>query len=170
MIRKGRIIGLFREPGSGLAMLALNDDLRGKVLIPCEGNPTARAFDEAFGPGFIVDGVSTDNSVIQGEEIYYTLDQVGVMETFTIADRAPVEMVEEYEAEKRERPEPRKSGHIGFVEPDDPRILKGPKYGGRGTCTNLGILPPDDPVYTRGPIVSGREIGKPPKLKPSESN
>lgn len=160
MIRKGRIIGMFvAKKGSGIAMIAIDDEKWGKILVPCEGNPTARAFDEAFGPGFIVDGISTDNSVIQGEEIYYTLDQVGVMETFTVAERAPVEMIEEYEAEKRKRPAPKKSGHIGFVEPDDPRIPKG-MYGKRGTCTNLGILPPDDPVYTRGPIVAGREILK----------
>lgn len=143
MIRKGRIIGLFREPGSGLAMLAIDDERRGKVLIPCEGNPTARAFDEAFGPGFIVGGHSTDNSVIQGEEIYYTLDSVGVMETFTIAERAPIEMVEEYESQSS------------------------PK---KGTHTRGGFLPGDHPLYGSGPIVSGRPTLRPPKLKPSEFN
>lgn len=130
MIRKARIIGLFRERGSVLAMLALDDDLRGKVLIPCEGNPISRALDEAFGPGFI-NGVSTDNSVIQGEEIYYRLDSIGILEEFTIADRAPVEMIEEYEAAVKKESAPRKSGHVGFVEPDDPRILKGPIVAGR---------------------------------------
>jgi len=140
MIYKGRIIGLFREKGSGLGMVAIDDEKRGKILVPCERNPTARAFDEAFG-GFIINGITTDNSVIFGESVYFTVDDVGVLESFTPEDRAPVEMVEQYEAEKRKR--------------------STPQYGGRGTCTNLGILPPDDRVYTRGPIVAGREIGKP---------
>jgi hypothetical protein len=161
---------LFREKGSGLGMLAIDDDRRGKVLIPCEGNPTARAFDEAFGPGFIVNGVSTDNSVIQGEKIYYTLDLVGVMETFTIAERAPIEMSEEYEAEKKKEPAPRKSGHVGFVEQDDPRILKWPEQGGPGTHTRRGFLPPDHPLYGAGPIVAGRPLLPPPKRKHSENN
>jgi len=164
-IFKGRIIGIFKEQGSGLAMLAIDDDRRGKRLIPCEANPTARAFDEAFG-GFIVGGHSTRNDAITGESIYYTVDSVGLLETFTPEGRAPIEMVDEYE--RTTAKEPRQAGHIGFVEPDDPRIPKAPE-GGMGTCTFHGFLPDDHWLYGAGPIVSGRPLSQPHrKMTPEE--
>lgn len=167
MIRKGRIIGIFKERGSGLAMLAIEDDRRGKRLIPCDGNPTARAFDEAFG-GFIVGGHSTRNDAIVGESIYYTVDSIGLLETFTPVDRAPQEMIAEYE--RTTAKEPRQAGHIGFVKPDDPRIPKGIEPDKRGTSAFQGFLPPDHPIFGLGPIVGGRSILQPPKREPRENN
>jgi hypothetical protein len=42
-IHKGSIIAMYREKRSEFSLFSIEDDLRGKVLTPCEGSPTARA-------------------------------------------------------------------------------------------------------------------------------
>jgi hypothetical protein len=158
-LHKGTIIGLYREKGSMLAMLAIEDDRQGKVLIPCYGTPAAKSFHEAFG-GVLVGG-RFKNDAIAGELIFYRVNELGILSEFCPVDeKAPTELIEEYEAEKK-KPSPRKAGHIGFVEPDDPRIQKGPEPSKRGTHTRRGFLPPDHWLFGAGPIVAGREILKP---------
>jgi len=97
LLHKGTIIAMYREKGGGISLLAIEDDLRGKVLIPCEGTPSARAFDAAFG-GVIVAG-RFSNDGIKGERIYYSVDTLGVLEGFTVTDVAPQALVQEYEAQ-----------------------------------------------------------------------
>jgi hypothetical protein len=41
-IHKGSIIAMYREKGSVISLFSIEDDLRGKVLTPCDGSPTAR--------------------------------------------------------------------------------------------------------------------------------
>jgi len=41
MANRGTIVGLFKESGgSGIALLGIGDDVKGKTLISCDGNPT----------------------------------------------------------------------------------------------------------------------------------
>jgi hypothetical protein len=144
MIYRGTIIGLFREKGgSGLGMLGILDDVRGRVLIPCDGNPTCRMLDSVY-PGTLKDG-TFHNSGIEGERIYYTVDDVGVLAAFAPEDRAPEEIIARYE--KQTAPSPK-----------------------QGTHTRGGFLPQDHPLFGVGPVVSGRPILPPPKRKPSEFN
>lgn len=168
-LHKGTIVGLFRESGgSGIALLGIEDDEKGKVLIPCDGNPACRAFDAAF-PGTLIGG-RFNNDGIAGERIYYTVNELGVLEAFVPVEDATPELVEEYEEEAKKNLAPRKSGHIGFVEPDDPQILKGSQPSKPGTHTRGGFLPPDHLIFSGGPIVSGRPILAPGKKPPNDFN
>ena len=163
-LHKGTIIGLYRARGSGTSLLAIEDDRRGKILVPCYGTPTAKSFHEAFG-GVLVGG-RFNNDAIVGEPIYFRVDELGLLCEFCpVGDKAPPELVEEY-AKAAER-EPAKAGDIGFVEPDDPRIQKD-QFGGPGTYTRGGFLPDDHWLYGAGPIVAGRVILEPPKKKTPE--
>ena len=87
------------------------------------------------------------------------MNELGLLSEFCHVDeKAPPELAEEY-ARAAEK-EPTKAGDIGFVEPDDPRILKEPSKP--GTHTRGGFLPEDHWLYGAGPIVAGRAILKPP--------
>jgi len=123
MIYRGRIIGLFREKGgSGIALLGVEDDVKGRMLIPCDGNPTCRAFNVVF-PGTLREG-TFHNSAIEGERIYFTLDDVGVLAAFAPEDRAPEEIIAKYE---------KQGTHTrgGFLPPDHPLFSSGPIVAGR---------------------------------------
>jgi hypothetical protein len=104
LLHKGTIIAMYRERVSRTSLLAIEDDLQGKVLNPCEGTPIARAFDAVFG-GVIVGG-RFSNDGIKGERIYYSVDTRGVLEGFNAVDEAPQALVQEYEA-KYEVPQKR---------------------------------------------------------------
>jgi hypothetical protein len=177
MIYRGTIIGLFQvKGGSGLGMLGIQDDVRGRVLIPCDGNPTVRVFNEAF-PGTLRDG-RFHNDAITGERIYYGLDDLGLLKSFSPEDRASVEMVAQYE--RQSAPPPKKVRFIneGLCKPDDPiystgpivagrRILDPPKKDGTGKVIVGGLLPPDHPIFGRGPMIFGRP--DPPKKKSTDN-
>ena len=90
-IHKGTIIAMYREKGSGISLLAIEDDLRGKILIPCEGSPTARAFDAAFGGVMI--GSRFNNDGIVGERIAYRVDALGVLSEFAPIVDADAEVI-----------------------------------------------------------------------------
>jgi hypothetical protein len=166
MIYRGTIVGLFRESGgSGIALLGVEDDVKGRMLIPCDGNPTCRAFNVVF-PGTLRDG-TFHNSAIEGERIYFTLDDVGVLAAFAPEDRAPEEIIAQYEKQSA----PSKMGTStfhGFLPPGHPLFGAGPVVAGRplsgkGSHTRGGFAPPDHPLYSAGPIVSGRPLSPPPK-------
>jgi len=115
--------------------------LKGRVLIPCDGNPTCRMLNVVF-PGTLRDGTFYNDAIV-GERILYELDSLGVLLAFAPLDRAPLEKIAEY-AKSSPRKKP-------------------------GRVTDLGFLPPDDPIYSIGPVVNGREIGKPyRKMTPEE--
>jgi len=143
MIYRGTIVGLFKvKDGSGLGMLGIEDDRRGRVLIPCEGSATCRMLDTVY-PGTVKDG-TFHNDAIEGERIYYELDSLGVLLAFAPVDRAPESVIAEY----AQSAPPKKGRH-----------------------TNYGLAKPDDPIYSVGPIVGGRPIvAGPPERKPSENN
>lgn len=133
---KGIIVGLFTGKDTGLAMLGILDEKKGRTLIPCDGDRVCRAFDAAFG-GVILQG-KFHNDRIAGEPIYYLINEIGFLDSFTPVEIAPPELVAEHEGRTPEK---------------------------KGGCTVIGYLPPDDPVYTRGPIVVGRRIFEPPLKK-----
>lgn len=123
-LHKGTIVGLFAERGSGIALLGIEDDRRGKVLIPCDGNPICRAFDAAFG-GVLIGG-QFHNDRIAGEPIYYCLDEHGALEAFIPCGDAPPEMVEEYEKAQKTGTTVR-----GYAPKDHPIFSRGPIIAGR---------------------------------------
>lgn len=179
MIYRGTIVGLFGKKGSGLAMLGIEDDLKGRVLIPCDGNPTCRMLNVVF-PGTLRDGTFYNDAIV-GERIYYELDSLGVLLAFAPLDRAPLEKIAEYEKQSSQS---KKGTHTrgGFLPEDHWLYSSGPIVSGRPIVPppkdppsgaerviDHGLLPPDDPIYSVGPIVNGREIGKPyRKMTPEE--
>jgi len=85
-IHKGKIIAFHGTWMSGLATLVIEDYDRGVVEVPCENAPTVRALDSAFG-GVISGGHTVNNKAIQGKEIYYATDEIGILAGFTPVDK-----------------------------------------------------------------------------------
>jgi hypothetical protein len=154
-LHRGTIIGMFRERGSGISLLAVEDDRRGKVLVPCEGTPTARAFDDAFG-GVIVGG-RFNNDGISDERIYYRCDDLGVLAEFSPVDDAPPEMVEQYDSAKKTESTPNPT------KPEEP-----PKANGLRGVRMLGFLPPEDPIFSGGAMIFGKPHRLPKKKTPEK--
>lgn len=82
---RGTILGFSGSWQSGIAQLAIGRSENGRDVIehqiPCENGPTARALIAAFecaGPGH-----SVDNQKLYGRRIAYTLDECGLLATFT---------------------------------------------------------------------------------------
>lgn len=75
-MERGTIVELRGSWGSGIATLVLDTD-KGRVYVPCDNGITVRALNAAF-PGFITDGHCVDNSVIEGQEIAYATDDLGL--------------------------------------------------------------------------------------------
>lgn len=69
---RGKIKWFYGTWGSGLGTLVVETE-GGIDRIPCDNGPTVRALDAMF-PGFIAEGHTVDNSVIEGQEIEYETD------------------------------------------------------------------------------------------------
>jgi len=141
MIYKGTIRRLIATRESGLAILVIDDERKGRVSISCENAPTVRALDACFG-SVIGEGHTYNHEAIAGKAIYYGVTEYGLLLAFAPVEGASPDLVAEYEAAAMEKP----------------------------GCTFRGFLPPDDPIYSGGPIVAGREIGKPKSRRFSENN
>lgn len=74
---KGKIVGFYGSWGSGLAQLQIDTE-DGLKSIPCENAATVRALNALF-PGFITDGHSIDNRIIEGQEITYEMGDMGLV-------------------------------------------------------------------------------------------
>jgi hypothetical protein len=100
MIRKGVIRSLRCSWGSGLAELIIDEvAVSGetkRVGIYCENAPTVQALEGCFG-GVIGQANSVNQAAIAGKEIFFSTDDLGVLEGFTSTDDAPPEMARIYE-------------------------------------------------------------------------
>ena len=69
--------------GSGIGYLLVESNGKG-LTIPCENAPTVRALENCFGnvigPGHSVDN---ENGGHVGEEIFFSVDDFGMLEGFT---------------------------------------------------------------------------------------
>jgi hypothetical protein len=90
-ILKGTITAFGGSWGSGLGFLAIDG-----IGIPCDNAPTVRALEGAFGD-VIAPNHSVNQAAIIGKEIYYSVDDIGVLDGFTPVDEASEELVEAYE-------------------------------------------------------------------------
>lgn len=82
---RGKIVEFRGSFSSGMAMLVINDRVRGVVSVPCENAPTVRALDACFG-NVIGAGhtVRSDGGHI-GQDIFYSIDDLGILVGFTRA-------------------------------------------------------------------------------------
>lgn len=77
-LRKGTIKGFHSTWSSGLATLEIEDAETGQVeKIPCDSGPTGRALDAYF--GCVVHGHSINTSKFIGAEIYWHMDDMGLV-------------------------------------------------------------------------------------------
>ena len=99
-IYRGKIVDFVGSWMSGLATLVIDDEERGRVKIPCDNAPTIRALESAFG-GVIGGGHTAITEAIKGKEIFYYMDELGlVLGGFIPVESAPPEVFELYEKQK----------------------------------------------------------------------
>lgn len=98
---RGAIVEFKGSWGSGLGVLVIDDDRRGRVEVPCDNGPTVRALQAAFGE--VIGGahnVEREGGHV-GKRIYYAMDEFGlVLGGFVPEDEAPGECVEHYETQE----------------------------------------------------------------------
>jgi len=100
MIQKGKIISFSGSWGSGLATLTIQNEDGTVKHVPCDNGPTVRALHAAFG-NVISKNHTMNNKAIQGKEIYYTLDDMGlVLGGFVPLEMASKELIQTYENQK----------------------------------------------------------------------
>ncbi len=102
MIKRGKIVGFSGSWQSGLATLTVENLDTGEVEhLPAESGPLGRALGAAFdaiGPGHTI-----DNEAIRGEEIFYSMDEMGlILGGFSPVDYADESVWEAYEKDKEE--------------------------------------------------------------------
>ena len=97
-IRKGIIQSFQGSWGSGIGHLHIKDSQTGEVqAIPAENPAAIRALQAAFG-GVVAPGRSVDNKGGHiGQEIYWTLDDIGILSGFMPVEEAGEELIESYE-------------------------------------------------------------------------
>ena len=101
-IYKGKIMAFHGTWMSGLATLAIEDYDRGLIEVPCDNAQTVRALDYAFGD-VIGNAHTVNGDAIQGREIYYFMDEMGlVLGGFIPAEQATEEIIKAYERTKQE--------------------------------------------------------------------
>lgn len=85
-MQRGTITGFRGSWGSGLGYLLIDD-----VAVPCDNAPTVRALDACFGD-VIAEGHTVNQEAIIGKEIYYSMDDMGlVLGGFTPVDGPEME-------------------------------------------------------------------------------
>ncbi len=97
---KGTLKGFSGNWQSGLATL----HFYGRPSIHCENAPTARALDACFGD-VIAHGHTVDSSAIDGKEVIYSVDDMGILYGFTPVEdwtgpEIPDEGIEEEEVKQ----------------------------------------------------------------------
>lgn len=95
-VSKGKIIGFGGNWGSGLATLTLEDMDTGEIVsVYADSGPLGRALGECYDA--IGAGNTIDNEKIAGEEVYFSLNDLGLLEAFSPVDTANPMLVQIYE-------------------------------------------------------------------------
>jgi hypothetical protein len=76
-MERGTIEGFRGSWMSGLGYLIINGH-----GVPCDNGATVRALESAFG-GVIAEGHTVNREAIEGKEVFYSTDFMGVLEGFT---------------------------------------------------------------------------------------
>lgn len=99
MLEKGTIKDFNGNWGSGIATLIILDSKGHIQNIHCENPTTVRALESAFG-NVITEGHTVNCNSFIGKEIYFSVDNIGLLEVFTPVEEASEEFVEEFEKGK----------------------------------------------------------------------
>ena len=96
-ILRGKIKGFQGSWGSGLGSLVMEDEDGDTILVPCENAQTVRTLEAAFGnvisPGHSVDPAGGH----VGREIYYSMDDFGLLLAWTPVEEAGEELRKAYQ-------------------------------------------------------------------------
>lgn len=95
MIQKGILKQFSGSWGSGLGSLSIEVDGAIKQF-PCDNGTTVRSLEGAFG-NVITDGHTADGQGYRDQEVYFTVDDLGVLEGFSPVDSASQELIEKFE-------------------------------------------------------------------------
>ncbi len=100
-IYRAKILGFQGSWGSGMAFLNVEDLDTGTIeAVPADSGPLGRALGSAFGA--IGSGHTIDNSQIEGQEIFYVMDDMGLtMGCFMPVEEAGAELWEAYDQQAR---------------------------------------------------------------------
>lgn len=98
MLQKGKLIQFSGSFGSGLAQISIEVD--GQVqMFHCDNGTTVRSLENAFG-NVITEGHTANGNGYKNKEIYFSVDNIGVLEGFTPVEEATPELIEIFEKNK----------------------------------------------------------------------
>lgn len=97
MIQKGILKQFSGSFGSGLGQLSIKVDGTIKQF-HCDNGTTARSLESAFG-NVITEGHTANGAGYKNQEVYFSIDEFGVLEGFTPVEEAGIELVEQFEKE-----------------------------------------------------------------------
>ncbi len=95
MIQKGILKQFGGSWGSGMGFLSIEVDGNIKQF-PCDNGTTVRSLESAFG-NVITDGHTANGEGYKNQEVYFSVDDIGVLEGFTPVEEASEELIEEFE-------------------------------------------------------------------------
>ena len=103
LIHKGKLIQFRGTWGSGMGFLQIADSETGVVeSVPCDNGPTVRALEGCFS-NVITEGHTASGDGYKGREVFWSYDECGLtLGGFTPVEEASVELLEAYEAERKE--------------------------------------------------------------------
>lgn len=109
-VYRAEILGFQGSWGSGMAWLNVKDlDTKRVNAIPADSGPLGRALGDAFGA--IGEGHTIDNRAIEGEIIFYIMDDLDLtLGGFVPEAEASTELWDAYEEQKTEREEVKENG------------------------------------------------------------
>ena len=90
-LQKGTILGMSGSWGSGIATLSLQVSDGMKINVLCENGQTVRALNACFG-NVISPGHRINMDAIRGKEIYFSIDDMGMLEGFSPVEADEMEV------------------------------------------------------------------------------
>ena len=94
MIQKGKLKQFSGSFGSGLGNLTI--EVNGKLQqFHCDNGTTVRSLEAAYG-NVITKGHTADGIGYKNKEVYFTVDDLGVLESFCPVEEATPELIEEF--------------------------------------------------------------------------
>ena len=95
MIQKGKLIEFRGTWGSGIGNLSIKVD--GVVRnYPCDNGATVRSLESAFG-NVITEGHTASGDGYKGKEVFFSVDEFGLLEGFTPVEEASPEVIEQFD-------------------------------------------------------------------------
>ena len=95
MIKKGILKQFNGSWGSGLGSISIEVD--GVVnQYPCDNGATVRSLEDAFG-NVITEGHTANGKGYKNQEVYFSVDDIGLLQGFTPVGEASPELIEQFE-------------------------------------------------------------------------